>query len=220
MVTASHLIEKEIKNKPLLQEAIMQGIISYQALAEKLHPKIINELGKDVTLSAIIMALRRYSEKLETNFNINNFNFDSEVIMKNKLADFCFLKSNTIFLKLNNLYKAIDYKGGDTFNVIDGNYEITIIANSKYKKIIEKNLKDEKMIFFEDNLSSITLKFSKDFITTRGIIYEITRKFSWNNINVLEIVSTMTELTLIVQKKDSIKAYESIIELSEKNFRV
>lgn len=217
MVTVKNLIENEIKKKPLLEEAIIQGIISYQALAENLYPKISKEIDKKITLSAIIMALRRYSENFEKKLHIDKFNFDSEVIMKNKLLDFCFLKSNSLFIKINELSKKLDYNKGDTFNIIDGNYETTIIASSKYKNLIKQILKNEKIIFFEDDLSSITLRFFKEFITTRGILYQITRKFSWNNVNILEIVSTMTELTIIIQKKDSIKGYEAILELIEEN---
>lgn len=216
MVTASHLIEVEIKKKPLLQEAIMQGIISYAALAEKLHPKIQKELNKKISLSAVVMALRRHSEKLKKNFiKKSKFNFDTEIIMKTHLIDFCFLKSNEIFSKLKKIYTLIDYEKGDTFNVINGNYEVSIVASNKYYKKIKDVLKEEKLLNIEKNLVSLTLNLSKDFISTPGTIFEITRKLAWENVNIIEIVSTMTELTFIVEKKKATDAYNALQELIE-----
>ena len=51
MVTISHLIENEIKRKPQLQEVILEGIVSFQNLAEKLHPKIefkVHDIQKSI----------------------------------------------------------------------------------------------------------------------------------------------------------------------------
>ena len=36
---------------------------------------------------------------------------------------------------------------------------------------------------------------------------------AWEKINIFEIVSTMTELTFILSKKDSMKAYNALQEL-------
>jgi len=65
MVTISHLTKKYIENSFLLKEYLEQGLINYAALAEKLKPKIERELGKKVKISAVMMALRRHSEKLK-----------------------------------------------------------------------------------------------------------------------------------------------------------
>ena len=35
-----------------------------------------------------------------------------------------------------------------------------------------------------------------------------TRKLAWENINLTEIVSTMNELTFVIEKEDSIKALD------------
>ena len=63
----------------------------------------------------------------------------------------------------------------------------------------------------ESNLVALTIRFgSSEFFNTPGVVFTIIRKLSWENINIYEIVSTMTELTLILDKKNSMKAYESL----------
>jgi hypothetical protein len=54
------------------------------------------------------------------------------------------------------------------------------------------------------------LTYSKDFLYTPGIIFNVTRNISWENINIFEIVSTNTELTLIIHKKDAMNGYKAL----------
>ena len=68
MVNVSHLVEKIIEQKPFLQEALSKGIVNNAALAEELRPQIEKELKKEVKFSAVNMAVRRLSEKLNKSF--------------------------------------------------------------------------------------------------------------------------------------------------------
>jgi len=216
MVTISNLIEHEIKRKPLLQEALTQGIISFSSVAEQLEPSISKHLGKDVHLPAIIMALRRHAEKLQQKSKEQKkFNYQSEIIMKSNLTDVAILKTSSFFTKLQAIYNLVDFEKGDTLNIIQGNYEISIIINSKYKEKLLAMLSDEKVQINEDNLSSLSVNFSKDYVDTPGVLFEFTRKLAWNNINVVEIISTSKELTFIISKKDAVQAFEALQELTE-----
>lgn len=55
---------------------------------------------------------------------------------------------------------------------------------------------------------ALTIVFHDDFIHTPGVVYNVLRRIGWEQINIFEIISTLTELTLIVRKQDSMKAYE------------
>ena len=79
-----------------------------------------------------------------------------------------------------------------------------------------KFLKGEKIINKESNLVALTMRFADDFIHTPGVIFTIIRKLAWENINIFEVVSTLSEMTLILRKADSIKAYEALQRLVEK----
>ena len=59
------------------------------------------------------------------------------------------------------------------------------------------------------------MALEKDFLYTPGILFAVTRKLYWDNINIFEIVTTATELTFIFQKADAMKAYASIQEIIE-----
>lgn len=215
MVTISHLVKKYVNDRPLLTEALSQEIINFANLAEKLQPLIEKELEKKIKTSAIIMALRRYSEELTEAAPFKKFNFESEIIMKTNLWDIAIVKSPTAIDKIKKIYHIVDLEKGDTLNIIQGNYEITIVISQKYKKKIKEILSSEKILNIQENLVSLTLSYSKDFFYTPGILATITRKLAWENINVFENISTMTELIFIISNKDATKAYNSLQTLIE-----
>ncbi|MFH1642001.1 MAG: hypothetical protein ABIC04_03815 [Nanoarchaeota archaeon] len=216
MVTVSHLVKYIIKDKPFLQEALANKLISYGNLAEQLRPKIQEELGKDVKHSAVVMALRRYSDELEKEHDkVKPFNYKSEIIMKTNICDICLLRKPDLMSKLHKLYTMVDFDKGDTLNIILGNFEVSIITNEKYKSKFLDFLKGEKVITKESNLVALTMRFSDDFIHTPGVIFNTIRKLAWENINIFEVVSTLSELTLILRKADSMKAYDALQRLTE-----
>jgi len=217
MVTVSHLVKKLLENKPFLLEGLGKGIISHGNLAGELKPKIEKELNKKVKDAAIVMALRRYSQELEEkSFPVKKINFSGQIIMKTNICDFNIIKTPSLLNNVKSLYNLVDLERGDFLNIIVGNNEVSIVTNEKHKDKIAKFLKDEKIVNKEFNLVALTIIFSGDFIHTPGIIFQAVRKLAWENINILEIISTLTELSFIISKENSMKAYEVLQEIIKK----
>ena len=217
MATISHIVGKIVSSRPILHEAIEQNIISYGNLGEQLVPEIEAELGKKVKHSAVVMSLRRYAENIQKNTVRPKFDYNSEIIMKTNLCDISVRKSPSLFSKLKKIYSIVNYEKGDVLNVIHGNYEVSIVSNMRYIEKIKAELKGEKILNTENDLVSLSLNFLGDFMHTPGIISTAARKLNWENVNIYELVSTLTELTFIVSKKDSTKGYDALQRLvSEK----
>ena len=219
MVTISHIVRNLINQKPMIYEGLIEGVISHANLADYLQKDIENELGEEANLPAIVMAIRRYSESLQSREDITSkydFKFNSEIIMKTGLADITVVKTPTCMETLKSLYSLVSYDKGDTLNVIQGNYEITIVITEKYLENVKNILKDEKILNIESNLVSLSISFSDDFLYTPGIISKVTRTLSWENINIYENISTMTELIYIIGAKDSVKAYKALQNLVQR----
>lgn len=190
-----------------------KDIISYASLAKQLKPDVEEELGKPVKKHAIEMALRRYKDQLKQKHKTVTFDYSSDIIMKTKICDIAVVRSPALLVKLRKLYNIVDFERGDLLNIIQGSSEVSIVTNERYKKSLLDILKDEKILITEDNLVSLTMTFSKDFFYTPGIIFNIIRNVAWENINIYEIVSTNTELTFIIHKKDAMKGYKALEKL-------
>jgi aspartokinase len=213
IITISNVVQKLVDDNIYIQESINQNIVSYSSLASQFKPEIEEILGKNVKKHAIEMALRRYSDQIKQKHMIISFDYSSDIIMKTKICDITVLRSPSLLTKLKRLYDIVDFERGDILNIIQGSSEVIIVTNGRYKNKLHEILKDEKIIMTEENLVSLTMTFSKDFYYTPGVIFNIIRNVAWENINIYEIVSTNTELTFIINKKDAMKGYKALEKL-------
>ncbi|GIU68936.1 MAG: hypothetical protein KatS3mg002_0172 [Candidatus Woesearchaeota archaeon] len=212
MVTVSHLVGKIIKDKPFLEEALRRGIINYVALAQELQPQIEKELGKKVKTSAVMMALRRLNELLQKKGILRNeLKFKSEDIsIRSSLFEITILKSSNTISNIRKIYDITDFSRGDMLTITHGIYEITIIASSRLTKKIEKILENEHIIKIIGSLGALTIKIPANSIETVGLFYNVTKILNWENINIVEIVSTFTEMTFILKEDDLARAFEAM----------
>ena len=214
MVTASAVVKKIVDDKPLLQEGLRQGIISFAALAEKIKPQVEQQIGKKINEAAIMMALRRHSESMKAS-DVKRIKFapQTQLTLKTNIVYFSLKRTPDLLKKLEKLYSGFDYEAGDTINIIHGNNEVSIIINDKNEKKAAVAIGPEGITTKERNLVSISMALEKDFLYTPGVLFAVTRKLYWDDINIFEIVTTATELTFIFQKKDAMKAYAAIQEI-------
>ncbi len=216
-MSVSEVVKNIVKEQPYLLEAINRGIIHFGNLSAELRPKIEAILGKKVTDSSIIMALRRYADELQKNYeNSSNHKLYCEITMKTNICDFNVLKTPTLLKVIPSVYEMAAMKRGDFLNITVGNHEVSIVASQKHSAVIQAKLKDETIIDQQTELVALTIVFDGDFFNTPGITYQVLQALAWKDINILEIISTMTELTLVISKDDSIKSYEVLHELVEK----
>ncbi len=207
MSSVSSEVKVLLENKPFLLDALGRGIISLGNLAEDMKPEIESRLEKEVKESAIVMALRRYSEEIQ-NHAVPAGPLSGEIIMKTNICDFNVRKTPLLMNKLKMLYDMVSMERGDFLNITVGSNEISISVSEKYFSRIEEFLSGEAVYSKQKGLVSLTLVFSGDFLHTPGIVFQVIRRLAWENINLYEIVSTMTELTVVIGKNDSIKGYE------------
>ncbi len=214
MVTVSHLVENIIGKKPYLQQALVRGIVNYAALAELMQPEIQTELKKEVKASAIMMALRRLHDKLESKTDREMpLLAPAEVSIKSNLFALTVLKSPSVFEKIEKFYKAVDFNKGDTLSISQGNFEVTLISNIKYLQDIKKMLGGEHIVEEVSDLSALSIVLPKEAHETPGVIYNFLKELSWENINVIEVVSTHSEFVIIIKDRDSAEAYKCIKRL-------
>jgi hypothetical protein len=213
MVTVSKAVKDILRKQVFLQEAINRDIVSYNSLAKHLRPEVEEEVGKTVKHSAVVMALRRYAEKLEKKKEQISFNYFRETLLKSDICYIAFEESSTTLNKVQELYNEIDIKRGGIFNIIQGNYETGVITNARYKKRFLELLGDEKIINIVDDLVVISLTYSKDFLFTPGVMYNVLRFLAWENINVINLTMTSKELNLVIQRDQAMQCYNILERL-------
>ena len=218
MVTVQHLVEKIIEQKPFLQEALSKGIVNNAALAEELRPQIEKELKKKIKFSAVNMAIRRLAEKLEKSFVVKTkFDEDTNVIVQSDLIEIVVYKTEDVQKQIKQLYDLVDFRKGDFLTITQGLHEVMIITNKKHEKKITNKFSNKSIKKVLKKLSSLTINIPETAVETVGLFYIVARALNWENINIVDIVSTFTEMTFIVNENNTSKAFDSLKKLIEVN---
>src|SRR5205823_1407516 len=97
--------------------------------------------------------------------------------------------------------------------ITEGVFETTIVASEELKLKIHKILIETDIISEIGNLSSITIKLPQDNVHTPGIYYELLKVLAWDNINIIEVVSTTNENTIILKEENVEHAFTVLKQL-------
>ncbi len=201
-------VKQIIDQSPFVSELLVLDVISFSNLSKFIQPKVEEKMGKEVKNAAIVMAIRRYTEDLKTEKSaLSQEKLQYEISMKTNIYDVNLVRNNSFMAKLDFLYKKVDLAKGDFLNLTIGTHEISLSVSDKYKEIVDELVKNEVVLHKIDDLVALTIQFNGNFLKTPGILYLATRKLAWENINLIEIVSTMNDLTFIISRQDSMRAF-------------
>lgn len=211
MITIPKSVAHIIKQTPFLEEAISLKIVNLSSLARKIKPQIQEKLLKDIQTGAIIMALKRIEDKLQSHsLNQTNSVLVSDLTVRTKLTEFTFINSPDLMRKQENILKIANKEKSSFLTFTHGVFETTLIISSNLEKESEKIFQKEKLIFKLSNLSAITIILPKKSVSQPGVYYQILKKLAWDNINIVEVISSMTELTIILDDNNVDKAFSAL----------
>ena len=213
MISISDALSDIISSQPFIEEGLSRGIINYSAYAREIKPQIEKRLYKDVKEGAIVMALKRISEQLsKRRSKISNINL-TDLTVRSNLSEYTFLNSETLPKRISELFSQILNEKDILCALSEGVRETTFIVSSGLTNKIEKIFDQEKLVAKFYNLSSITIRLPKEVVYIPGVYYQVLKRLAWENINVIEVLSTYTELTVIVENKDVDQAFSTLKKL-------
>jgi aspartokinase len=99
------------------------------------------------------------------------------------------------------------------FALCKGVTETTIITSDKHRDTIERLFVSEKIIASTQNLASVTVKLPYINTEIYGIYYYILKQLAWEGINIIEVISTANEFTVLVAQDDVDKAFKILMHL-------
>lgn len=198
MITISEAVEEIISGYPFLEELIVDGIINYSALARKIKKDVEKITYKDVKTGAIIMALRRLSQEIKPKIKLKKLlKGSNDITVRSNLVELVVKNYNFSADKYQKIIKIA--QGKEYFiTVTQGIFETVIIASNQLFEKIEKILKKEKIAYIIKDLSSITIHLPEDNVSMVGVYYLFLKALAWQGINIIEVISTYSELTVII----------------------
>ncbi|MCK5847524.1 MAG: aspartate kinase [Bacteroidales bacterium] len=219
-ITVSDSVGEIVSRKPFLEEALASGLINLSSLARDIHAEVVERMDKEVKHGAIVMSLKRL--KPDVNYQINErikkvVDLMGDITVRSNLADFTYRNSDTLTSNQMRLLAIISKRKEIFYTLSQGIYETTIILSNIIEDEVNEIFKDEYLTFRIDNLSSITIKLPEENTSVFGVYYHILKKLAYEGINILEIVSTTHEFTIIVNDHDVDAAFSVLKRLKHDN---
>lgn len=216
MITISRAVENVLNSKPFILDALNDDIINFSSLAIFIKSDVERLLKREVNNGAIIMAIRRFKALSDIGLakkiaeQIKKF---GDILVRSNLVDYTFKNSDTLLKNQRKLLEIIKDKREFFYTVTQGVYETTFILSNQIKDEIPIIFEGEKLVSSSSGLSSITIKLPIGNIEQPGLYYFIFKKLAWEGINILEVVSTSNEFTVLLKDQDIDKAFTVIKNL-------
>ena len=170
------------------------------------------KLWKTVSIPALIMALKRYAPKVRkpTSKAVGELKKLRNLTVRSNLVEYAFRNSANLLPLYQHLLSELEKERETFVNLSQGVSETTLIASRSLQQKIESRLPDDILIDKIENLAAITLRLDVSHIYTPGVHYAVFKALAWNNINVIESISSYSEITLLVEQKDLERAFACV----------
>ena len=213
MKTIASCVQELFVSRPFLEEALTREIINFSALAKDLNTTISEMLRRPVKDGAIMMALRRYDQPINTEDTVrlkNVFKNLGDITVRSNLSDFTFQNSKTLINSHSKVLEKINTKHQIFYAFTRGIFESNIMSSTSEKESIFEVFKNETLIGFQDNLSAISINLPEGNSKIVGLYYQIFKRLAWENVTLYEVISTTNEFTILVEDHLVDKAFSVI----------
>jgi len=216
MNSIGKITEELINKSPFLREAMTDELINISALARKLKPEIEEMIGSEVKEGAIVMAIKRMTPGLYHRLNVKITNVMGDLgdfLVRSNLSDITYENSESLKTKQAELVHQINKENDSFFTICKGVTETTFIESSHHDDMITRLFKNEKLKSHSTDLASVTVKLPSVNTEIYGIYYYILKHLAWEGINIVELVSTSNEFTIVVKQDFVDKAFKILMQL-------
>jgi hypothetical protein len=209
MITIAKHVEELLLQDDVALAAAQKGLLNLSAYAREIQPQITVKLLKDIQLASIVTALSRLVMDLERQPDGKKDIIQSLAVHSN-LEGITYERSAFVSDKIRDMYYRINVDDYTFLTVTQGINEITIVADAAIAETFRAELRGARKVYDKMNLVGITAKFKVGNLEIPNLIFSLTRRLAYKNVNIIEVVSTATELTYIIEKSNLSAAIEQL----------
>ncbi|MCW4046003.1 MAG: ACT domain-containing protein [Candidatus Bathyarchaeota archaeon] len=185
-MTIAQNVRSHLRNKPYLLEALEKGIVNLSELSRQIQKEL-----KTSNTGAVKAALRRYAEELQRHKQKR----EEKVLHVLKRSSIAVYDRKSVMITA----KELETKNAMKVDLLDK--RVYLLDRSELPERINALVKHE-------NCTMIVIHSPEELEATPGVVAFLTTLLSEQNVNMIEFISCWTETIIVVEKKDSLKAYE------------
>ena len=190
-MTTAQDVRNYLRNKPYLLEALEKGIVNLSELARQIQQEL--KTGNTIATKA---ALRRFAEELAKHRQKR----EEKVLSLLKRSGIAVYDRKSVIITA----KELATKSG-----------MKVDLPGKFVYLLDRADLPERIstLVKHDNCTMIVVNSPEELENTPGVVAFLTALLAEQNLNIIEFISCWTETVIVVEKKDSLKAYEALSNL-------
>lgn len=201
MIKISNIVQNIMEDDDLVTSLASKGLLNSMAYARSILPQVESKAMKPIQLGSVTAAVTRYLSHLKP-IDLPSEKDIQQISVQTSLEGVTYERSEEISRKIQSIYNEVKVGNKTYITITQGINETTIIAESSIIDIFRQGLKKYPTIYDISDIIGITVKFGLKYMSIPNLFYLLIRKLALKNINIIEIVSTATELTFIINKSN------------------
>ncbi len=185
-MTIASNVRSYLRNKPYLLEALEKGIVNLSELARQIQEEL-----KTSNTSAVKAALRRFAEELQRHKQKR----EEKVLHVLKRSGMAIYDRKSVMIT----NKEMDIKNALKVDLL--NKHVYLLDRGDLPERVSALVKHE-------DCTMIVVHSPEELEATPGVVAFLATLLAEQNVNIVEFISCWTETIMVVERKDSLKAYE------------
>jgi len=220
MITVPQTVEAILFRSPYVGELLQRGIVNHSAYAREIQRAVERDCMKRVELGSIVMALKRLDMRGMQPSALSAILAQSpDLIVRSHLLALTLKNTKKVAESRGDLFAKCSRNTKEFITITQGVFETTIITDMQNEPILQKEFLSEDIVIQMNNLSSITVRFHVDIVDVPGVYYMLLKSLALNAIALTEVVSTYTEITIVLPEKQVEEAFALIKQLFSQSIR-
>lgn len=212
MYSISQAVEEIINSRPYLSELIEQDLLNVTQLARQIELEVEDRCMKEISTEAIAMAIRRLPKVQSSSRLMKLFAKSPDIMVRSHLWEVTVKKQDNL-KKIHKLLDGLTASEEHFFTITQGIFEDTIIVSKDYVDQLRSLFKTGDIVAEFDDLAAVTIRLDPSNVEIPGVYYYILKSLLMENVNVVEVVSTYLECTILVAEKDAEQTFATVKKL-------
>lgn len=207
-VSVPDAVREIITSNRSIYDCVKMDLVNYTALAVKIQKEVEAQVGTQVNLNTIVVAIKRYADSVEKKDEVQK-----ESVLKNtrlSLTDgIVDIKFSTDDFGINDTVDLIN-----RFTQIDPDYEFFRLTDSF--RVLTDDIVDVRKLFesfphqkniFQTGLAKISMHIPKEQNRSDVVSY-VSEVLHDNGIEIVNAYFGQDDIIVVLREKDAAKAYE------------
>lgn len=205
-------VEQIVRSSEMPYLSLKVGVLNLSAYAKKIQKDVERLTKKPVRLGSIVVALSRLrpivsaERELIPNVALN------DIAVRSGLVEIVFERTAKNLRSLDRFAASVR-DPSEILMITRGVGEITLIAPQRLYRDILRAFHSAKPKALLTDLAGVTVRFDERYIDIPNTFYSILQTFAMHTPNIIEMVSTYTEINFIFKQEDVQRSFAILSSL-------